>query len=404
MREKPRPSIHVVGLIGGECFGAAARDAIEGAEVLVGSQRQLRLVDATRHAERVVLSGGLDAAIDAIVRRHDSGARVCVLASGDPGFFGIVRVLAARVGSAGLEVHPAPSAVAMAFARLGCSWDDAVVVTAHGRPREGAVARILSSAKVAVLTSPENPPQAIGGALLASGSAPRAVAVFTRIGEADESVWNGDIDALAAGSFDPMSVVVLRDPVDRAVGPGLTWGRDESAFARRDGMITKAEVRAVVLGKLALPDGGVMWDVGAGSGSVGIEAALLCPALRVLAVERDEESVQRIRANATAHGASIEVVHGSAPAVLAGLPDPDRAFVGGGGLDVLDAALTRLRSGGVVVASYALIDRAAHAWRRLGNLVELSVARGTEAGDGVRLHAQNPVFVCWGPTRGGPDR
>jgi precorrin-6Y C5,15-methyltransferase (decarboxylating) len=401
MHETACPPIEVVGLIGGECFGAAARDAIETAEVVVGSPRQLRLVDAPAHAELIRLAGDLDAVIDVVARRRREGARVCVLASGDPGFFGIVRSLAARLGSEYLDVHPAPSAVAMAFARLGCSWDDALVVSAHGRSRHDAVARILPATKSAVLTSPDNPPEAIGAELLAAGCGPRATAVLTRIGEPDEAIFEGGLEALAAGTFDPMSVVVLRDPTASAGGPGLAWGLDESAFAHRDGMITKAEVRAVVLGKLALPRVGVLWDLGAGSGSVGIEAARLCPRLRVLAVERDGDSVQRIRANAATHDVSIEVIHNSISDALADLPDPDRVFVGGGGPDALDASLARLRPGGGVVATYALLDRAAHAWRRLGNLIELSVARGTAAGDGVRLSAQNPVFVCWGPTKHG---
>jgi precorrin-6Y C5,15-methyltransferase (decarboxylating) len=290
----------------------------------------------------------------------------------------------------------------MAFARLGCSWDDALVVSAHGRSRRDAIARLLPAAKAAVLTSPDNPPEAIGTELLAAGCGPRATAVLTRLGEPDEAIFEGDLHALAAGTFDPMSIVVVRDPALAASGPGLTWGQPESAFAHRDGMITKAEVRAVVLGKLALPRAGVLWDLGAGSGSVGIEAARVCPGLRVLAVERDADSVQRIRANAAAHEVSIEVIEDSVPDALANLPDPDRVFVGGGGLDALDESLARLRPGGRVVATYALLDRAAHAWRRLGNLVELSVARGAAAGDGMRLAAMNPVFVCWGPGENGP--
>ena len=160
-------------------------------------------------------------------------------------------------------------------------------------------------------------------------------------------------------------------------------------------------MRAVALGKLALPRGGVVWDVGAGSGSVAIEIAAIAPWLRVVAVERRADDVRRIEGNAHAHGATLEVVHGEAPGALDALPDPDRVFVGGGGIDVLDAALARLRTGGAVVANYALLDRAVMAWERLGNIVEISVSRGVAIGDhGVRLAAENPVFVCWGP---GPE-
>ena len=131
---------------------------------------------------------------------------------------------------------------------------------------------------------------------------------------------------------------------------------------------------------------------------MAIEAARLCPGLRVIAIESDESSVARIRHNAREHGCAVDVVHGRAPDALGSIPDPDRVFVGGGGIDVLDAALARLRVGGTVVANYALLDRAVAAWERLGNIVEISVSRGVAIGDhGVRLAAENPVFVCWGP-------
>ena len=163
-------------------------------------------------------------------------------------------------------------------------------------------------------------------------------------------------------------------------------------------MVTKSEVRAVAIGKLALPAEGVLWDVGAGSGSVAIEAALLAPALRVYAVERSDEDCQRIEANARALGAAVTVVRGSAPGVLAELPDPDRVFVGGGGLSVLDAGLARLAAGGQAVATFAALDRASAAADRLGHLVQVGASRGERLPDGGwRLAATNPVFVVWGP-------
>jgi precorrin-6Y C5,15-methyltransferase (decarboxylating) len=162
-------------------------------------------------------------------------------------------------------------------------------------------------------------------------------------------------------------------------------------------MITKAEVRAVVLGKLRLPAAGVFWDVGAGSGSVAAESARLAPALRVFAMERQAEALADLRRNLA--GTAATIVPGEAPASLAGLPDPDRVFVGGGGLGVLEAALGRLRPGGTAVAAYTAIDRAAAGAARLGHLVQIAVNRGVLIGDtgSLRLRAENPVFVCWGP-------
>jgi precorrin-6Y C5,15-methyltransferase (decarboxylating) len=358
----------------------------------------LKLAEPPAAAKQVSLTANLPEVLDVITRLRESGACVAVLASGDPGFFGIVRVLAARVGAAALRVYPAPSSVSLAFSRLGCSWDDAVVVSAHGRAIDDAVGELLGAAKAAVLTSPDNPPQAIGAALVAHGCAPRDVAVITRLGEPDETVFEGDLAALAASTLDPMSVVILRAPHADG-GPTLSWGLPEDRFAHRDGMITKAEARAIALGKLQLPRTGVLWDVGAGSGSVAIEAARLAPGLQVFAIDHDPESVARIAANAEAHGVCVDTVVGVAPDVLASLPDPDRVFVGGGGLPALDAALERLRPAGVVVANYALVDRAVGGWQRLGNVVELSVARGVGlGGHGFRLAAENPVFICWGPS------
>jgi precorrin-6B C5,15-methyltransferase / cobalt-precorrin-6B C5,C15-methyltransferase len=400
----PAHPVDVVGLIGGDCFGPAARAAIERATVLVGSDRQLGLVERDLPigpaVERVHLSAALDEVLDVVAQRRTTGARVCVLASGDPGFFGIVRVLGERFGRTALVVHPAPSSISLAFARLGLSWDDAAVVSAHGRSLDDAVRLLATVDKAAVLTSPDNPPQAVAAALVARGRGRVPAAVVARIGETNETVFDGDLCEVAAGSFDPMSVLVVHAHATRPSGVGIGWGLPEHEFSHRAGMITKAEVRAIALGKLGLPPTGVLWDVGAGSGSVGIEAARLCPGLRAFAIEHDAESAARIEENARAHSVGVEVVRGSAPSALAALPDPDRVFIGGGGIEVLDAVLERLRPGGVVVANYALLDRAVLGWQRLGNVVEVAVARGVEVGasGGVRLAAENPVFVCWGPS------
>ncbi len=391
--------VSVVGLHGGAWYGRAAEQALRDAHVLVGAARQLcDLGPAGLTGEPIELWGRMDELADLCADRSSQGQRVCVLAAGDPGFFGITRLLGARLGPDALDVHPAPSSVSLAFARAGLPWDDAVVATCHGRPLAGAVDTVSQSPKAAVLVSPDSPPEALGAALVTAGCAERDVWVCSRLGESDESVVRTDLAGLAGGSFDPLSVVVLVTPGAGVPGTaGVAWGLDETAYEHRAGMITKAEVRAVALGKLALPPRGVLWDVGAGSGSVSVEAARLVPGLRVLAVERDAEACGRIRRNA--RGTAVAVVEGEAPAALNALPDPDRAFVGGGGIDVLDAVLARLRTGGRVVATYAVVATAAAAAERLGSLVQIAVSRGTPTGrqGAMRLAAENPVFVVWGP-------
>ena len=400
------PPVALVGMHGGEWYGRRAGEALLGADLVVGAPRHLRRLPPELSGRTEALATPLTDALDTVAEHRRAGERVCVLTSGDPGFFGLVRLAATRLGEGALAVHPAPSSVSLAFARLGASWDDAVVVSAHGRALPPAVEAVLRHPKVAVLTSPEQPPEALGQALVAAGCAARRVAVCERVGEGDEAQLETDLPGLAAGSFDPLSVVVLRAPSgpvagagDASGGMGLAWGRPEDEFDHRGGMVTKAEVRAVALGKLTLPPAGVMWDVGAGSGSVAVECARLVPGLAVFAVERRADDIERLRANAS--GTGVHVVAGEAPGALTALPDPDRAFVGGGGLDVLDAVLARLRPGGTVVATYALLERAAAAGTRLGQLVQVSVSRGVALGHGgaLRLAAENPVFVCWGPAR-----
>jgi precorrin-6Y C5,15-methyltransferase (decarboxylating) len=360
--------------------------AVPAADLIVGGRRHIEGLPG-RH---LVIGGDLGPVLDGIAAEP---GRVCVLASGDPGFFGIVRALGERFGAGALDVRPAPSSVSLAFARLGLPWDDAVVVSAHGRPLRAAARRAAAAAKAAVLTSPDSPPEALGKELLVLGAGHRRAVVCSQLGTTQESRADTDLAGLAAGTWDPLSVVVLLDA--RETAPVLAWGAPEHEFAHRDGMITKSEVRAVALGKLGLPPAGVLWDVGAGSGSVAVECARLSPGLRVFAVDRD---VERLQVNVSTHGVRVDVVEGEAPAVLATLPDPDRAFVGGGGLDVLDAVLARLAPGGRVVAAFAALDRAAAAARRLGHVVQVGVSRGAVLPDGgVRLAAENPVFVAWGP-------
>ncbi|MEM9134989.1 MAG: precorrin-6y C5,15-methyltransferase (decarboxylating) subunit CbiE [Actinomycetota bacterium] len=404
------PPVVVVGLHGGQWFGMDALAALRATDVLVGAARLHHDLDTVlaahphdgggpQTAERVELFGPLEEVIDLIEARRAEGARVTMLASGDPGFFGIERLLVGRFGTA-VEVHPAPSSVALAFARARVHWDDAAVVSVHGRSLERALPHILEAPKVAVLVSKSTPPETLGKALLAAGAEHRHAVVCSRLGQPDESITRTDLDGLAAGTFDPLSVVVLTGEAQpMAVNAIVAWGRPTSAYRHRAGMITKPEVRAAALSKLDLFGAAVLWDVGASSGSVGIEAARLAPGCRVYAIERNPEDCERIRANASR--VAVGVVEGTAPDAFAPLPDPDRVFVGGGGIDVWRAAHARLRSSGVLVGTFATLDTALAAVDHLGpagELAQVSVSRGVRIGpdDQLRLEADNPVFIVWG--------
>ena len=395
--------ITVVGYDGSPLGGRASR-ALAGATLVLGGARHLAAV-AVPPGARTVVMGDVREAVRALTAH---GGDSVVLASGDPGFFGIVR----RLRAAGLapDVLPAVTSVAQAFARVGLPWDDALVVSGHGRDPRPALHACRAAGKVAVLTGPGCGPAEVAAAV--EGLA-RDLVVAERLGESDERVVRLPAHEVAGRAWaDPNVVLVLRDegvaaePGWRVGAPSAPagWALPEEAFAHRDSMITKAEVRALVLARLAPRLGELVWDVGAGSGSVAVECARFGAA--VVAVERDPRAAGDVRHNARRHGVDVRVVEGEAPGVLAALPVPDAVFVGGGGLDVLAGAL-KLGSPQRVVACFAVLDRvpgAASCLRSAGyppdGVLLQSSRLAPLPGEGTRLAATNPVFVLWGKRQG----
>jgi precorrin-6Y C5,15-methyltransferase (decarboxylating) len=331
-----------------------------------------------------------------------------VLASGDPCFFGIVRRLAAE----GLDptAIPAPSSVATAFARLGTSWDGAAVVSAHGRGLGHALNACRAMPLVAVLTGP-----GADAADLITGLAgwDRRIVVAERLGEPDERIVDlaPGQDAGAYTWRHPHVVLSVAEGADPS-GPGRAdnqpaaapeggWALPESAYGHRDSMITKAEVRALAVAALRPRLGRLVWDVGAGSGSVGIECAMLKAA--VIAVDADPGACAQGRANAVAHGVghAVRVVEGAAPDALAGLPEPDSVFVGGGGIPAV-AGAARHRPDRIVVTLAALdrVEPAVRLLRDAGYAVggtQLAASRLADLpGGSLRLVGTNPVVVLTG--------
>jgi len=394
--------ITVIGLDGGP-LGAEAESLLEGAALVVGGERHLAAlrIESERAA---VLKGDLS---EALSRIEQTGGPIVVLASGDPGFFGIVRSLGQRFGPENLRVFPAVSSVALAFARAGLSWDDAVTVSVHGRHPRRAVNVCRSHPKVAVLTSPEFGPAELAREL---GDTGRTFLVAERLGEPDERVYRGGAGEVSGmGWKDPNVVLVLDE--ERAVGrkgwisAGLEsagrWALTEDEFEHRSGMITRPETRALVLARLGPGPGDLVWDVGAGSGSIAIECARLGAA--AMAVERDPESCARIRKNAARHGVYVQIVEGEAPDALRGLPEPDAVFVGGsgGGFEEI-VKLCAVRTRRAVVLNLITLERVVPAGEMLedcGLEVEttfLQASRVKGVGALHRLAAETPVFVVSG--------
>lgn len=335
------------------------RRALAGCTVIFASGRYRHLAEAVG-CEVLPITPVRDALAGIAARLADQGS-VGVLASGDPLFFGIARTLIDRFGPDLVEILPAISSLQLACARFKISWDDIRVVSLHGREAHYLPGRLLIAPKVAVFTDNRLAPDRVANNLLryleslgAAGIiAGCRIMVAENLGSADERLVKGSLADIAAQSFGNLNVMLLLRPALAALISPL--GLSEAEISHSRGLITKDEVRAATLHRLGLPGTGVFWDVGAGSGSVSIEAARLCPGLHLFAVEKEEEQLANIRKNIVSFETfNVQPVAGRAPAVLAGLPDPDRVFIGGSGgrlADIIGVASSRLQEGGRIVVN-----------------------------------------------------
>ena len=375
----PQNAVDVVGLgaDGWPGLPDAAREVLRAAEVVVGGPRQLALLDASVAAERQPLPTPLLPALGEVVR---TDRRVAVLASGDPMWFGIGGTLV-RLGVP-VRVHPAPSSMSLAAARLGWPLEDVEVVSAVGRPLELVHPAVQPGRRVLVLVATPTAGDELRALLAERGYGSSAVTVLQRLGAADECLTRD------AGPHDPLAVVAIECAADPDTRPlPRTPGLPDDAFAHDAGQITKREVRALALAALAPVPGQLLWDVGAGSGSVGIEWMRTSPACRAIAVEPRPDRRANVVANARALGVpGLQVVDGTAPAALAGLPQPDAVFVGGGVSTpgVLEACVDALAPGGRLVANGVTVETETvlaqwHA-RAGGSLVRLSIQRAAPVG------------------------
>ena len=378
------------------------RQRVQTAEVLVGGRRHLAAF-ADLAAEKIEIGKGLDALAETIGGRAASGARVVVLASGDPLYHGIGHFLVERLGSQNVRIHPNVTAVGAAFARLRRSWHDIPVVSLHGRSGLHPLLAVLAREPVvAVLTDPQHDPSFLAGELGQRGLNDARLWVLERLGQADERVCELTLTEAAGQRFADPNLLVVEQPAIASHGFGLP----ETVFEHSAGLITKAEVRAVSLARLRIQPWHTVWDLGAGSGSVALEAAALAWRGRVVAVEKDPQRVLAIEANRRRlRRWHVDVVQAQLPEGMAALPDPQRVFVGGGGRDlerILQRAAGRLDPNGAMVVNTVLLESletARHTLRRLGlvtEVIQVQVSRGlTTAGD-QRLAAENPVWIVTG--------
>ncbi len=400
--------VTVVG-IGAEGWAGLAptsQAVLRAADVVLGGARQLAYLPGEVRGEQVPWPTPLVDALPGLLAEH-AGRSVCVLASGDPMFYGIGATLVRELPAVRLRVLPHPSSAALACARLGWPAEDVDVVSAVGRPLEAVRTLLAPGRRLLVLSAGADTPAELARMLVEAGYGPSRVAALSRLGGPDERAVTGTAAAwvATAEAHDALNLVAVAcgtDPDARVLA--RTPGLPDDAY-EHDGQLTKREIRAVTLSRLVPLPGQLLWDVGGGAGSIGIEWLRAERAARAVAIEERPERSARIAANAAALGVpGLEVVTGAAPDALKDLPAPDAVFVGGGAGDpgVLDACWDALGPGGRLVVNAVTLETEALIVARHaelgGDLVKLSISRTAPVGGFTVWRPQAPV-TQWTVTR-----
>jgi precorrin-6Y C5,15-methyltransferase (decarboxylating) len=398
----------VIGVgLGEPAIPAPAAPGMAAATVLAAGKRILDAF-ADHPAEKIPLRAPLAPILDTLARRRAAGERVAVLADGDPLFFGIGRTLLDRFPPSELRFVPNATAPAAMAARLKRPWQDIPAVSLHGRSDLTVLFQALARAgQAAVFTDAANTPVTLARAVLDRAGDAFALHVFENMGLPGERTTRLALPVAAnlpADAFSPLNLVYLERT--RAPETPLTLGLADTALSRDDTVFTKLAPRAVALALLGIRPTDVVWDLGAGTGAVALEASRLCPQGQVFAVEKHPGRFARLRQNIRATGAlAVTPVLASLPDGLLALPDPDRIFLGGGlssRPDILATAAHRLRPGGRLVVAATLLATlehartffAAQAWNF--QTTHVQSATETPLGPHHRLTPDNPVFLVSG--------
>ncbi len=348
--------LHIIG-VSSPALSTQQKNMLSGCSLITGGKRLLQLCQDI--PVKTLFITPLDKALSTISESLKFG-NVAVLASGDPLFFGIGKRLIHEFGTEVVQIHPALSSMQQAFARFNLPWDDARLVSLHGRKHTHFPGMLMANAKTFVFTDHENSPDKLAAGIIKylkligehSLLDDYKILVAEKLGSDDENLFTGSLLETAATSFSDLNVMCLLRPEKESES---SFGLREEELHHSRGLITKNEVRAMTLHRLRLPREGVFWDIGAGSGSISIEAARMNPALTVYAIERNDEELNNIKANICKYGCyNIIPVAGNALDVIGSLPDPHRVFIGGNGgqlKGIIKEAAERLPLGGWLVAN-----------------------------------------------------
>lgn len=368
---------------------------IEESDVLVGGERVLSFFP-NYQGEKVTIKGGIKEIVE---RLRVENRSTVVLASGDPLFYGIGGYLSSKIK---IEVYPYLSSVQLAFAKMGESWQDAFLVSIHGRSMKGLAQRIDGKEKVALLTDVENSPNQLAKYLLSFGITEYRAFVAENIqGEKEKSGWY-ELEEMIDVEFSPLNVVILKKVSE---GPSWSLGIDDEEFSQRKpdkGLITKKEIRVLTLHALKLKQNSTVWDIGTCTGSMAIEAAKLAPEGQVFAIEKNEPDLENCFQNQRKFRTDLTAIHGKAPQGLENFPDPDAVFIGGTGgemVELIQTCCNRLNASGRIVLNAATIEnlyRANEAFVKAGfqtSILHAQVSRSKPILGMNRFVPLNPVYI-----------
>jgi precorrin-6Y C5,15-methyltransferase (decarboxylating) len=409
--------IYIIGIgnDGRESLGARALALVEKADLLIGGERHLEFFPGHR-AEKMVVKSNLKELVERI-QDEKATKQIVVLASGDPNFYGIAKSLMSKLPKDEIEVIPNVSAMQWAFARIKESWDDAAFLSVHGRTMDRLCDVVRANTKIGLFTDEEHSPALIAKTLLQAGITNYRAYVCEDLCGPGERVTETSLEALAELQTSPLNTLILirearaetPSPRSSVLGPrssGLPPGIPEEEFHHRKpkkGLITKAEVRVLSLAKLRIQEESILWDIGAGSGSVAIEAAFIARKGAVYAIEKNEEDAELVKLNIEKFGTpNVTILRGTAPDGLETFPDPDAVFVGGSGgfmRAILTVSTSRLKRGGRIVVNAITLENLYEAYtvlKELGWEIEVTlvnVARSKELLDMLAFEALNPIYI-----------
>ena len=399
-REMTQQKIYLVGagIVGWEGFGAKALEVVSEAEVMIGHQRHLDIFPEFTGTKMVL--GALSDLLD-FLKKTD--LKVAILASGDPAFFGISRFLLRNLPKDRIEIFANVTSMQYAFSRIKEPWDDAIFVSVHGRGMHAAVDKIISAEKACILTDKVNTPAAIANELIERGAEGYEAWLCEDLGMDTEKFTRTDVRGLLELKPSDLNILILIKTYEPNLKQYPLIGIDDEEFQTSKKLITKQEVRAVTLSKLQLQDDLVMWDIGAGSGSVSIEASNLLPNGRIFALERNPQCVAFINENLQKFCTrNVKLIEAYAPDGLEDLPDPDRVFIGGAGgklEEIIDLVDKRLKPEGLIVLNAVTLDTLTKSVEFLedhGYFVEatcVNISKTRKLTEFKLFEAHNPVYI-----------